>query len=539
MENNETTLDESVVEILESLIKIDNVDELSNILLSNENLRNNFNTYLTLDLITGNPLYQFPLLHLAVKENSQKVVKYLLSQDFVDKSICDSWDDNIYHIICRMRGADQLFSIIERKTPHHLLLNHTRNGFTKSAFLIACENNNVFIVKRVYEILESLQVDLTSITNSAMEYNAILNSDVEVVKYISSIPGILLDDDILLKAIKYSKFDIVVYLLNVFLCRSIPSYLHNHFNIFQFSTLHFNQHNNNNNNNNNINNNNKEEEILIKINLNEKTKLPDNNNNNNKIELVNEKLVKENYKKIIDIQGEREYRIWHVACFNRDVQVVELIFSLKGIQPEILDKEGYNTFLLACYKNSNIKVIKYIHKLFPSLINTQINMDNGVFIILKNVYFQSKDKLNIIHYLYLNGIDIHFLLKKLNPQITYRSIYSSRYDYDIIGLDRNMIQYAKVISQDFDYLNNEHDNEAYRKPSFWKEIDNSADERSKGINEWKNRFEEHVLRQLSKMIQEYMLNDSNENQKIIYNDILTFYSNEIFGSSINQQKNRK
>ena len=74
---------------------------------------------------------------------------------------------------------------------------------------------------------------------------------------------------------------------------------------------------------------------------------------------------------------------------------------------------------------------------------------------------------------------------------------------------------------------------------FGKEIDNSADERSKGINEWKNRFEEHVLRQLSKMIQEYMLNDSNENQKIIYNDILTFYSNEIFGSSINQQKNRK
>ena len=64
-----------------------------------------------------------------------------------------------------------------------------------------------------------------------------------------------------------------------------------------------------------------------------------------------------------------------------------------------------------------------------------------------------------------------------------------------------IVQYLKVISQDFDYQNNEHDYNGYRKPTFWKEINNNADEQSKRINEWKNRFEEHVHLHLSKMIQ--------------------------------------
>ena len=53
------------------------------------------------------------------------------------------------------------------------------------------------------------------------------------------------------------------------------------------------------------------------------------------------------------------------------MDVVKLIFSLKGIQPKILNEDGYNVFLLACKHNVNIKVIKYIHKLFPSMINSQ------------------------------------------------------------------------------------------------------------------------------------------------------------------------
>ena len=67
-----------------------------------------------------------------------------------------------------------------------------------------------------------------------------------------------------------------------------------------------------------------------------------------------------------------------------------------------------------------------------------------------------------------------------------------------------MKQYFKVILQGFDYLQKEHDDE-YRKPSFWKHIDNNGDEQSIRINEWKNRFDEHVLHHLSKMIQEHML----------------------------------
>ena len=100
-------------------------------------------------------------------------------------------------------------------------------------------------------------------------------------------------------------------------------------------------------------------------------------------------------------------------------------------------------------------------------------------------------------------IDIHFLSKRQNEnEIFYQSLYSCFLENNN---GKDMDKYLKVISQDFDYLQNEHDDEAYRKPSFWKEIDNSADEESNRINEWKNRYEEHVLRHLSKMIQEHML----------------------------------
>ena len=75
-----------------------------------------------------------------------------------------------------------------------------------------------------------------------------------------------------------------------------------------------------------------------------------------------------------------------------------------------------------------------------------------------------------------------------------------------------MLKYLEVISQDFDYLHHEHDHEAYRKPPFWKEIqnnnnnnNNNFDEQSILVNKWKNRFEEHVVCKLSNMIQQHIL----------------------------------
>ena len=119
------------------------------------------------------------------------------------------------------------------------------------------------------------------------------------------------------------------------------------------------------------------------------------------------------------------------------MDVVKLIFSLKGIQPEILNEDGNNVFLLACYYNANIKVIKYIHKLFPSMIysqsknidaqrNRQENTQNGTNPIFNILYLghsgtNRRATLNILHYLYLNCIDIHFLSNRI---IFNRIIYS-------------------------------------------------------------------------------------------------------------------
>ena len=221
---------------LKRLIIEDNVQEFEKILNSNKDLhnklvQNNFNTI----RIPQEDYSEQPLLLLVVQEKSQKILEYLLSQDFVDKSICNEEGKNIYHVVCKIRGAEELFSIIERKVPHNLILNRSLYG--NIVFHDTCEFNNIVIVKRVYEIMESLQVDLTHIKNNTMKY-AVFNDDTEVIKYILSIDGIQLNDEDLFSAIKISKIDIVVYLLNFYLCQSIPSHLHNQFHIFQFSNHH-------------------------------------------------------------------------------------------------------------------------------------------------------------------------------------------------------------------------------------------------------------------------------------------------------------
>ena len=149
---------------------------------------------------------------------------------------------------------------------------------------------------------------------------------------------------------------------------------------------------------------------------------------------------------------------------------------------------------------------------------------NAALLVLNNIDLKSPDQLNILHYLYLNGIDIHSLARSnYNDSYTLFTcreieipIKLSKSVKDKIDMvKRNFIQYLKVISQDFDYQNNEHDYPTYGKPSFWKEFHYNkikknnnkkiSYKQSKRINEWKNRFDEHVLHHLSIMIQEWML----------------------------------
>ena len=68
-----------------------------------------------------------------------------------------------------------------------------------------------------------------------------------------------------LPAIENSKIDIVVYLLNFYICQSIPSHLHNQFHIFHFLNHYDKNIHNANTNNNNININRIEENNVIKL----------------------------------------------------------------------------------------------------------------------------------------------------------------------------------------------------------------------------------------------------------------------------------
>ena len=69
-------------------------------------------------------------------------------------------------------------------------------------------------------------------------------------------------------------------------------------------------------------------------------------------------------------------------------------------------------------------MIKYIHKLFPPFIHSQLNViesaQNGAYLVINNyrillklTSYKLSDKLKNFQYLYLNGIDIHLLSKKL------------------------------------------------------------------------------------------------------------------------------
>ena len=345
-----------LMEILHSLIKEDNAEEVEKLLNSYENLRNNFNT-----LHNYQSSHKVPLLQVAVESKCKKVVKYFLSQDFIDKTICTPQGRNIYHVICSLNG-EEIFSMIEKNVSHNIIFD---SKYAPNAFHIAlCNKNNLNVVKRVYEILESLNVDLTSIKSLSLHY-ALKSGDIDIVKYVSLIDGVNLRNGVL-QAIGSSTFDIVVYLLNLFICQAVPSHLHNQFHIFQFLNPLYNLGINLNKDISNINDNKNEiEENNI---INNDTK-KENGLFNNKDYL---ELVEEDYQKLLNLK-EFGNRIWHVVCKNANLNVVQLIFSLKGIQPHILNSKRENLFLLACEQNSNIKIIKFLHKLFPSFIHSQLN----------------------------------------------------------------------------------------------------------------------------------------------------------------------
>ena len=115
-------------------------------------------------------------------------------------------------------------------------------------------------------------------------------------------------------------------MFNGYLRQSIPSHLRNQFNIFQFSN-HPN-HYLNDIQNHPPNNNNNDNNIII------------DNNVNDVINCNYLESVKVNLQKVIETKMEYRDRIWHLVSNNEDIKVVQLIFSLKGIQPDIIINEA-------------------------------------------------------------------------------------------------------------------------------------------------------------------------------------------------------
>ena len=73
-------------------------------------------------------------------------------------------------------------------------------------------------------------------------------------------------------------------------------------------------------------------------------------------------------------------RVWHVVCSNPNLDVVQVIFSLKEIQPNILNYEGYNVFylrvhlmLLIEFKRKSDQIYSQTFPFFYSFSNNSIS----------------------------------------------------------------------------------------------------------------------------------------------------------------------
>ena len=460
------------VENLVKAIEEDDLELVITILNSNPDFRTNFNE---LHLLFDSETYGTPLLHNAASSVSIKVFKYFLLQPFVDAFQLTSFDGgNIYHTICTKRGTEELFSIINSQiSPNKVTeMLKAKNESNSTPFHYACRYNSIKIVKELYENFGANAFEKTDDNQGPIQC-ASMNDDVEIIKYVSKIEGIDVfeEDDVddigcnsFLTACECSTLDVVLYLFDLYLHRSIPSDfrgdIHQYINsqpLDLFNTLNIGSDN------------------------------------------IYDKIKQTNYKSILQMQSIRR-TIWHAAASNRNIDVVQFIFSLRGITLENIfnlpNQSGDDVFTIAVQYNTDIKIIKYLHKLIP----TSVNSSRNPFFERASRYWNyiSEEVITILHYLYLGGTDIHYLMGWTSAFSVSMQICGSS--------DNDLSNYLKVISKDFDYQNNPHGG-PYKKPSFWKEIDNNADEHSKRVNEWKNRFDEHVLHHFSKMIQEYMLED--------------------------------
>ena len=104
-------------------------------------------------------------------------------------------------------------------------------------------------MKRIFEISSELSLE-AFIDRGELFEKVLYNKDFEVLKYISSLDGVILKDETLMEAIRELELNIVIYLLNFYLRQNTPSHLRIEIDIFLFS----NNNTSGKNNENNINN---------------------------------------------------------------------------------------------------------------------------------------------------------------------------------------------------------------------------------------------------------------------------------------------
>ena len=168
-----------------------------------------------------------------------------------------------------------------------------------------------------------------------------------------------------------------------------------------------------------------------------------NNNNENIININDENNI---LTKIIHLKDLYEETIFHKACKNSNLQILQYILSIKGINIHDNNKGGRNGFLIAISHNSNEKIPIYLHK--NTLINIyQVNCFNyfSAFSLLSS---NPKLILNfkIWRYLMENQFDRLNSLNQSNFYQLCKTLYTNHKKNIIMEGDMNLLRYLVLSS---------------------------------------------------------------------------------------------
>ena len=361
--------------------------------------------------------------HTAVLEQNLEELKelctYFSDSDF---GFVDIYGENLFHLCCSTNNFS-IFKYLCKVLPP--FVTHKLNSKNENAFLIACRyNENLELLERLHTKIKLDIHNISSVGENAL-HKASYSGNIDKISYLIS-KGI---DPFLLTQKGESCLHIACEFnpnLNViqYLYQLLKDYS------FQYFKTQNGEISNNNNNN--------------------------NNNQNEEGENVNISSLR-----TINVQE----TIFHKACRNRRVEILNFISSINNINIQDVNRLGLNGFLIACqfndnyyslrspndlhyYVTSNYKIIQFLHTKTDINIHSVCKSNqNALYYAVRNLGRLFKCDYRVIRYLYDIGVELN------NELFEYAKTIEISQPFTKIGKYLSVLSRDQVLPLKFDREN--------------------------------------------------------------------------------------